>query len=107
MYYYYWFIIKPSPSVNLYALTDFLNPLFLNIEHLSDNSFSLLFSSDAGPNSIQQWKKSFPWHRFCWINEGMFYPANLGYTQTLDGLNRFVSTYSLTYAHSKLSPLEE
>jgi len=103
--YYYWFIIKPSPSVNPYILTDFLNPLTLSVEQLSDGSFSLLFSSNASPNSIQQWKNSFPWHRFCWINEGMFYPANLGYTQTLDGLNRFVSTYSLTYVNQQLNRL--
>lgn len=92
---YVWFQIKPSDGgVDLSSLS----PMGLVINELSLGVRAYRFATEASQADISQWPNSNHWQSFSWPNQCMFYPANLGYSMTLEGFNRFVAVYSPTYA---------
>lgn len=100
---YVWFQIKPSGDA-----VDFssLSPENLVIDELSSGVKAYRFATEASHADIAQWPHTNHWQSFSWPNQCMFYPANLGYSMTLEGFNNFVRCYARTYSHVYLEDLE-
>jgi len=68
-------------------------------------TYSVLFSTRKPGQFFYTWQESIrgQWLRLGWANEAMFFPSQLTYLNTREGLNEFVATYRKGMKHHQLT----
>jgi len=93
---YMWILVKPASGLTPTLLLEAWEPVSIDVQEMSElGTYSVLFSTQKPGQFFYTWQESIrgQWLRLGWMNEAMFFPSQLTYLNTLDGLNQFVATY--------------
>jgi len=93
---YMWILVKPASGLTPTLLLEAWEPVSIDVQEMSElGTYSVLFSTRKPGQFFYTWKESIrgQWLRLGWMNEAMFFPSQLTYTNTLEGLNEFVTAY--------------
>lgn len=93
---YMWILVKPASGLTPALLLEAWEPVSIDVQEMSEpDTYSVLFSTQKQGQFYYVWQESIrgQWLRLGWANEAMFFPSQLTYPNTLEGLNEFVATY--------------
>jgi len=93
---YMWILVKPASGLTPTLLLEAWEPVSIDVQEMSElGTYSVLFSTRKPGQFFYTWQESIrgQWLRLGWANEAMFFPSQLTYLNTLEGLNEFVATY--------------
>lgn len=93
---YMWILVKPASGLTPTLLLEAWEPVSIDVQEMSElGTYSVLFSTRKPGQFFYTWQESIrgQWLRLGWMNEAMFFPSQLTYTNTIEGLNEFVATY--------------
>lgn len=93
---YMWILVKPASGLTPTLLLEAWEPVSIDVQEMSElGTYSVLFSTRKPGQFFYTWQESIrgQWSRLGWMNEAMFFPSQLTYTNTIDGLNQFVTAY--------------
>lgn len=93
---YMWLVLKPASGLTPELLLEAWEPVSIDVQEMAEpGMFSALFSTKKQGQFFYTWQESIRGQclRLGWMNEAMFFPSQLTYTNTLDGLNQFVTGY--------------
>ncbi len=93
---YMWLVLKPSSGLTPTLLLEAWEPVSIDVQEMSEvGTYSVLFSTQKQGQFFYTWQESIrgQWLRLGWANEAMFFPSQLTYLNTREGLNEFVATY--------------
>jgi len=92
---YMWILVKPASGLTPALLLEAWEPVSIDVQEMSEpGMYSVLFSTRQQGQFFYVWSESIrgQWLRLGWMNEAMFFPS-LTYTNTIEGLNEFVTAY--------------
>lgn len=93
---YMWILVKPASGLTPELLLKAWDPVSIDVQEMSEvGTYSVLFSTQKQGQFYYVWSENIrgQWLRLGWINEAMFFPSQLTFTNTIEGLNQFVATY--------------
>lgn len=93
---YMWLVLKPASGLTPALLLEAWEPVSIDVQEMSEpDTYSVLFSTQKQGQFFYVWSESIrgQWLRLGWMNEAMFFPSQLTYTNTLEDLNEYVATY--------------
>lgn len=93
---YMWILVKPASGLTPTLLLEAWEPVSIDVQEMAEtDTYSVLFSTQKQGQFYYVWRESIrgQWLRLGWMNEAMFFPSQLTYTNTLEGLNEFVTAY--------------
>lgn len=93
---YMWILVKPASGLTPTLLLEAWEPVSIDVQEMSEvGTYSVLFSTQMQGQFFYTWQESIrgQWLRLGWMNEAMFFPNQLTYPNTREGLNEFVATY--------------
>ncbi|KZX58078.1 hypothetical protein A3710_20800 [Stutzerimonas frequens] len=93
---YMWVVLKPASGLTPEPLLEAWEPVSIDVQEMSEpGTYSVLFSTRKPGQFYYVWQESIrgQWLRLGWMNEAMFFPSQLTFTNTIEGLNEFVATY--------------
>lgn len=93
---YMWILVKPASGLTPTLLLEAWEPVSIDVQEMSEpDTYSVLFSTQKQGQFFYVWSESIrgQWLRLGWVNEAMFFPSQLTYPNTIEGLNEFVATY--------------
>ncbi|MBK3872376.1 hypothetical protein [Stutzerimonas frequens] len=93
---YMWILVKPASGLTPTLLLEAWEPVSIDVQEMSESGmYSVLFSTRQQGQFFYVWSESIrgQWLRLGWMNEAMFFPNQLTYRNTLEGLNEFVTAY--------------
>lgn len=93
---YMWVVLKPASGLTPTLLLEAWEPVSIDVQEMAEaGTYSVLFSTRKPGQFFYTWQESIrgQWLRLGWANEAMFFPSQLTYTNTVEGLNEFVATY--------------
>lgn len=93
---YMWILVKPASGLTPELLLEAWEPVSIDVQEMAEtDTYSVLFSTRKPGQSFYTWSESIrgQWLRLGWMNEAMFFPSQLNFQNTLDGLNEFVTAY--------------
>ncbi len=93
---YMWVVLKPASGLTPALLMEGWEPVSIDVQEMAEpGMYSVLFSTQKQGQFFYVWSESIrgQWLRLGWANEAMFFPSQLTYTNTVEGLNEFVATY--------------
>ncbi|WP_313009691.1 hypothetical protein [Stutzerimonas nitrititolerans] len=93
---YMWILVKPASGLTPTLLLEAWEPVSIDVQEMSEpDTYSVLFSTQKQGQFFYTWQESIrgQWLRLGWMNEAMFFPSQLTYRNTLEGLNEFVTAY--------------
>lgn len=93
---YMWILVKPASGLTPTLLLEAWEPVSISAQEMSEvGTYSVLFSTQNQGQFFYVWSESIrgQWLRLGWANEAMFFPNQLTYPNTREGLNEFVATY--------------
>jgi len=103
---YMWVVLKPASGLTPTLLMEAWEPVSIDVQEMSEaGTHSVLFSTQKQGQFYYVWRESIrgQWLRLGWVNEAMFFPSQLTYPNTRDGLNEFVATYRKGMKHHQLT----
>ena len=93
---YMWILVKPASGLTPTLLLEAWEPVSIDVQEMAElGTYSVLFSTRKPGQFFYTWQESIrgQWLRLGWMNEAMFFPSQLTYLNTLEGLNEFVTAY--------------
>lgn len=93
---YMWILVKPASGLTPTLLLEAWEPVSIDVQEMSEaGTYSVLFTTQKQGQFYYVWQESIrgQWLRLGWANEAMFFPSQLTYLNTREGLNEFVATY--------------
>ena len=93
---YMWVVLKPASGLTPEPLLGAWEPVSIDVQEMAEpGMYSVLFSTQKQGQFFNAWRESIrgQWLRLGWMNEAMFFPSQLTYLNTLEGLNEFVTAY--------------
>ncbi|WP_313105802.1 hypothetical protein [Stutzerimonas nitrititolerans] len=93
---YMWLVLKPASGLTPALLLEAWEPVSIDVQEMSEpGTYSILFSTRKPGQFFYTWQESIrgQWLRLGWLNEAMFFPSQLTFQNTLEGLNEFVTAY--------------
>lgn len=93
---YMWLVLKPASGLTPEPLLGAWEPVSIDVQEMSEpDTYSVLFSTQKQGQFYYVWRESIrgQWLRLGWMNEAMFFPSQLTFTNTLEDFNEFVATY--------------
>ncbi|MCJ0878198.1 hypothetical protein MRX33_11740 [Pseudomonas sp. JI-2] len=103
---YMWILVKPASGLTPTLLLEAWEPVSIDVQEISSpGMLSILFSTRKQGQFFYTWSESIrgQWLRLGWANEAMFFPSQLTYLNTRDGLNQFVTAYRKGMKHHQLT----
>lgn len=103
---YMWILVKPASGLTPTLLMEGWEPVSIDVQEMSEpDTYSVLFSTQKQGQFFYTWQESIrgQWLRLGWANEAMFFPSQLTYLNTREGLNEFVATYRKGMKHHQLT----
>jgi len=103
---YMWILVKPASGLTPALLLEAWEPVSIDVQEMSEpDTYSVLFSTQKQGQFFYTWQESIrgQWLRLGWANEAMFFPSQLTYLNTIEGLNEFVATYRKGTKHHQLT----
>lgn len=103
---YMWILVKPASGLTPTLLLEAWEPVSIDVQEMSEpDTYSVLFSTQKQGQFFYTWQESIrgQWLRLGWVNEAMFFPSQLTYPNTREGLNEFATAYRKGMKHHQLT----